>query len=138
ASVTDRDLRLLLCSVAALPSVRTRRSSELVGDLVEIALGDAALEAGAVHVHDEADAVVEGDGERLRAAHATAAAGEGDGAGEGAAEALLGDGGEGLEGALEDALGGDVDPGAGRHLAVHHQALGLELAELGPGGPVAD
>src|SRR5690606_41043155 len=86
ASVTDRDLRLLLCSVAALPSVRTRRSSELVGDLVEIALGDAALEAGAVHVHDEADAVVEGDGEQLRAAHATAAAGAGDVAGEGRSE----------------------------------------------------
>src|SRR5699024_7441053 len=58
---------------------------EVVGDLVAVALGDAALEAGAVHVHDQAHAVVEGDREGLRPAHAAAAAGERDGAGEGAA-----------------------------------------------------
>ncbi len=40
--------------------------------------------------------------------------------------------------ALQDALRADVDPRAGGHLAVHRQALGLELAELGPGRPVAD
>ena len=113
------------------------RVVEVVGDLVAVALGDPALEAGAVHVNDQAHPVVQRHGQRLGAAHAAAAAGEGDGAGEGAAEALLRDGGEGLKGALEDALGGDVDPGPGGHLAVHHQTLGLELAELGPGRPVA-
>src|SRR5699024_10396390 len=107
-------------------------------DLVAVALGDAALEPGAVHVHDQAHPVVEGDREGLRPAHAAAAAGEGDGAREGAAEALPRDRGEGLVGALEDALGGDVYPGAGGHLAVHHQSLRPEPAELGPGGPVAD
>src|SRR5699024_4233171 len=100
------------------------RVLEVVGDLVAVALGDAALEAGAVHVHDQAHAVVEGDRQRLRPAHSAAAAGERDGAGEGAAEALPRDRGEGLVGALEDALGGDVDPGPGGHLAVHHQPLG--------------
>ena len=59
-------------------------------------------------------------------------------AGQGAAEPLLGDGGEGLVGALDDALGADVDPGAGGHLAVHGQAELLQPAELRPGRPVAD
>ena len=74
----------------------------------------------------------------MGAAHAATATGEGDGAGEGAAESFAGDGAEGFEGALEDSLGGDVDPGAGGHLAVHDEAFGFEFAEFGPGGPVAD
>ena len=43
---------------------------------------------------------------------------------------------EGLVGALHDALRADIDPRAGRHLAVHHQALAVELVELVPGRPV--
>lgn len=56
---------------------------------------------------------------------------------EGAAEALASDSCEGLIGALQDALGSDVDPGAYSHLAVHHEALVLELAEVLPVSPVA-
>ena len=37
--------------------------------------------------------------------------------------------GEGLVGALDDALRADVDPAAGGHLAVHHQPLAIELVE---------
>ena len=48
------------------------------------------------------------------------------------------DGTEGLERALQNALGADVDPGSRRHLAVHHQAFGFQLAELLPVGPVTD
>ena len=59
-------------------------------------------------------------------------------AGERAVEALGRDGGERLVGALQDALGADVDPRAGGHLAVHRQAELLEAAELLPVGPVAD
>ena len=44
--------------------------------------------------------------------------------------------GEGFVGALNDALAADVDPRAGRHLAVHHQALAIELVEFVPGRPV--
>ena len=84
------------------------------------------------------DAVVHGDRERLRAAHAAEPRGDGDGAGQGAAEPLVGDRGEGLEGALEDALGADVDPRAGGHLAVHREPEVLEPAELLPVRPVAD
>lgn len=42
---------------------------------------------------------------------------------------------EGLVGALQNALGTDVDPTAGGHLAVHGQAEGFESAEFVPGGP---
>ena len=44
---------------------------------------------------------------------------------------------EGLVGALHDALRADVDPRAGGHLAVHHQALAIELVEVLPGRPLA-
>ena len=54
------------------------------------------------------------------------------------AEALVGHRGEGLERPLQDPLGADVDPRAGRHLAVHRQPEVLEAAELLPVGPVAD
>ena len=43
---------------------------------------------------------------------------------------------EGLVGALHDALGADVDPRAGGHLAVHHQALAVELVEVLPRRPL--
>src|ERR1700682_4704648 len=42
---------------------------------------------------------------------------------------------ERLEGALQNSLAPDVDPGAGGHLAVHRQAERLEAPELLPGGP---
>ena len=114
------------------------RVVEVVGHLVEVAVLDAAVQARRVDVDDQADAVVQRHRERLRAAHAAAAAGDGERAGQGPAEALRGHGGERLVGALQDALGADVDPRAGGHLAVHRQAELLEAAELRPGGPVAD
>ena len=74
--------------------------------------------------------------QRLRAAHAAQAGGEDPAAGHAAAEVLAAGLGEGLVGALHDALGADVDPRAGRHLAVHEQALAVELVEVLPGGPL--
>ena len=56
----------------------------------------------------------------------------------GRAEVLLARGGERLEGALQDPLRADVDPGAGRHLAEHRQPLRLEPAELVPRRPLRD
>src|SRR5699024_997266 len=105
-------------------------------ELVEVALALAAVEAGSVDVDDEAGAAVEGHRQGLGTAHAAAAGGDGQRAGQGAVEAFAGDGAEGLVGALEDALRGDVDPGPGGHLAVHHQPFGLELAEVLPVRPV--
>ena len=83
-------------------------------------------------------AAVHGHGQRLRAAHAAQARGQRDRAGQGSAEALGGDGGEGLVGALQDALGADVDPRARGHLPVHGQAELLQAAELLPGRPLRD
>ena len=50
---------------------------------------------------------------------------------------LLGRRGEGLVGALQDALRADVDPRAGRHLAVHGEAQRVQAAKLVPVVPVA-
>jgi len=43
---------------------------------------------------------------------------------------------KGLIGALNDALGPDIDPRPRRHLAVHGQALAIEFVEMLPGRPV--
>ncbi len=112
--------------------------AQVVGLDVQVAVLDAALDGARVDVDADRDAVVHRDGQRLGTAHAAEAGGEGDGAGQGAAELLCGDGGEGLVGALEDALGADVDPRTRGHLAVHGQAELLQAAELLPVGPVAD
>ena len=106
-----------------------------VGDLVQVAVLEPALRPPRVHLDAQGGAAVAGHGQRLRAAHAAEATGEGDRARQGAAEVLVGDLGEGRVGPLQDPLGADVDPRAGRHLAVHHQALVLELAEVLGGGP---
>ena len=105
---------------------------------VEVAVLDPAGDPGRVALDADRDAVVHGDRERLGAAHAAEPGGQGDRAREGPAERLVGHRGEGLEGALEDALGADVDPRPGGHLAVHRQAEVLQAAELLPVGPVAD
>ena len=112
------------------------RVVEVVGDLVEVAVVEPALRPPGVDLDAQRDAAVAGDGERLGAAHAAETAGQRDGAGEGAAEVLVGDLGEGRERALQDALGADVDPRAGGHLAVHDEAEVLELAEVLGGGPL--
>ena len=49
------------------------RVVEVVGDLVEVAVVDPPAQPRLVDVDDQADAAVERDGERLRAAHAAAA-----------------------------------------------------------------
>ena len=115
-----------------------QRGVEAVGLGVEVAVGDTAVDAGRVEVDTDRHAVVHGDCQRLGPAHPADAGGEGDRSGERAPEPLARDRAEGLEGALQDALCADVDPGACGHLAVHHQAFGLQLAEILPVGPVAD
>ena len=72
----------------------------------------------------------------MGSAHAAQAGGDGECSGEGAAEFAAGDFGEAFVGALQDALGTDVYPGTGGHLAVHHEAFGFEAAEFAPVGPV--
>ncbi len=57
-----------------------QRGVEVGLDLVEVALGLTAVEAGLVDVDDEAGAAVEGDGQGLGPAHAAAAGGDRQGA----------------------------------------------------------
>ena len=111
---------------------------EVLGDGIGIARGDAAFDAATVDVDSQNDAVVKRYGEWLSATHAAHAAGDDKLSLERAAEVPVGEGGKGLEGSLENTLGADVDPTAGGHLAVHHQALAVELVEVFPGGPFAD
>src|SRR5208282_5038407 len=77
-------------------------------------------------------------GERLGAAHAAEPGGEDPAAFEAAAVMPAGGLGEGLEGAADDALAADVDPRAGRHLAVHYEAPAVELVEMLERRPMAD
>src|SRR5450756_2913972 len=67
---------------------------------------------------------------------ATASGGEDHPPAQRPAEVLPGQLRERLVRALEDPLGPDVDPGAGRHLPVHHQAGPFQLAEVLPGRPL--
>ncbi len=75
-------------------------------------------------------------GQRLRAAHAAQAAGENPFSVEIASVMLPSRFSEGFVGTLDDALAADVDPRAGGHLPVHHQALRIELMEVLPRRPV--
>ena len=96
------------------------RLVERIGAPVEIAGLQAHLDAARLTFHREHRGAREGRGKRLGAAHAAEAAGEDPAPCEIAAIMAAPDLDEGLVGALHDALAADVDPGAGRHLAVHH------------------
>ncbi len=76
-------------------------------------------------------------GKRLRAAHAAEARGQDPAARQAAAVMLAAHLDEGFVGALNDPLAADIDPAAGGHLAVHHQALAIELVEMRPRSPSA-
>ncbi len=113
------------------------RLVQRVGRDVDVGGLEPALDARRVDLDAERDAAGHGDGERLGAAHAAEAGREDEAAGQVGAVVLLARGGEGLVGALEDALGADVDPRAGGHLSVHREAESVQPAELVPVGPVA-
>ena len=110
----------------------------VVGLLVQVAELDPPGDPGLVALDADDHAAVHGHGQRLGTAHPAQARGQGDRACQRAAVAFGRDRGERLVGALQDALGADVDPGPGGHLAVHGQAEVLQAAELLPGGPLRD
>jgi hypothetical protein len=112
------------------------RLVEIAGLRIEIARAQPHLDAARLALHGEAGGARHGRGERLRAAHAAEAGGEDPSAGEVTAIVAPADLDEGLVSALNDALRPDIDPGAGRHLAVHHQALAVEFVEVVPGRPM--
>ncbi len=108
---------------------------ERFGRHVEIAGPEPRLDPAGPAFDREAGGTGHGRGQRLRPAHAAQPGGEDPAPGEIAAIMLAPDLDEGLVGALDDALAADIDPGARRHLAVHHQALAVELVEMRPVGP---
>jgi hypothetical protein len=103
----------------------------LRGD-VEIAGVQAHLDPGRLAFDGEHRGTGHGGGQGLRSAHAAEAAREDPAAGEMSAIVAPADLDEGLVGALHDALAADIDPGAGGHLAVHHEAELIELVEVLP------
>ena len=76
-----------------------------------------------------------GPRQRLRPAHAAQPGGQDPPTPEIAAIMPPPDLDEGLVGALHDPLAADIDPGSGRHLAVHHEPLAIELMEMVPARP---
>jgi hypothetical protein len=122
---------------AGAPGRREHRQRlvERGGAPIQVAGGDPLLDPARVALHRDHREAGHGGGQRLGAPHAAQAAGEDPAPAGLAAEVLLGHGAEGLPGPLHDPLAADVDPGAGRHLAVHHQPLSIELVEVLPAGP---
>ena len=109
---------------------------EAVGLQVEIAGGQALVDALLPAFDGEKTRPGKLGGERLGPAHAAEAGGEDPPAGEIAAEVPAAHRHEGLVGPLDDALAADIDPRTGGHLAEHHQALAVEFVEVLPGRPV--
>jgi hypothetical protein len=117
---------------------KRQRFVERTGHPIAVAGFHAPLNPPRIDFDREANAAVERDRQRLRAAHAAEAAGDHEPAGEVAAEMFFADRRERFKRALHDALRADVNPRASGHLAIHHQARGFERVEVFPGGPVAD
>ena len=104
---------------------------------VEIARGEAHVDAALLAFDREHRRARHRRSERLRAAHAAEARREDPLAVRVAAVMLAARLDERFVRALHDALAADVDPRAGRHLAEHHQPLAVELVEVLPASPSA-
>ena len=117
-------------------SIIGERLVERLGLHVEILGLEPHLDAARLALHRQHRGAGHHGGQRLRPAHAAEAGGEDPFAGQAAAVVAPAHLHEGLVGALHDALAADVDPGARRHLPVHHQALAIELVEVLERGPV--
>ena len=104
--------------------------------LVDIPGAQAHLDTALLALDVEAARTGQTRGQWLRAAHAAEPGSQDPATLETAAIVLSPHLHKGLVGALHDALTADVDPAAGGHLAVHHQALAIELVEVFPVGPV--
>ena len=114
------------------------RGVQVVGLAVEVPRLDPALDPRGVDIDAERDAAVHGDRQRLCPAHPAEAAGQRDRPLERPAEALMGTLRERLVRPLQDPLRPDVDPRARRHLPVHRETRGLELAERVPIRPLGN
>ena len=102
---------------------------------IHVVLGDTAVNHALVSVGQNDHSAVHLAGPGLVAAHAAGTGGHEDLAVHVVLPALLqDDGGQGLEGALDHALGADVLPGSGGVLGEDGQVLVLQVIEPLPGG----
>ncbi|EAR52350.1 hypothetical protein OG2516_07732 [Oceanicola granulosus HTCC2516] len=132
--VADQRHRLRLARRGPAPD-HLERLVERAGLGVDVAGAQAEVGAALVALDGEAAGAGHHRGERLGAAHAAEPGGEDPAPREVAAVMLAAGLDEGLVGALHDPLGADVDPAPRGHLAVHGEALAVELVEVLPGGP---
>src|SRR5690606_21907188 len=123
AEHANRDRLLLLAGLVD----NGQRLIEVLRLHIEIAGAQPHLDAARLTFDREQRRTRHGRGQRLRAAHAAQTRGENPFAGKIAAIVSAADLDERLVGALHDALRADVNPRPGRHLAVHHQTLAIEL-----------
>ena len=130
----------MLCRSPAAAAARAQRQRlrRVGGQPVDVADVEPSARAHLVDLDGEADPVVHRHRQRLGAAHPAETGGQRHRPAQRPAEVLAGRLGERLVRALQDALRADVDPRPGGHLAVHRQALPLELAEDLPCRPLAD
>ena len=106
------------------------------GLLVEVAGAQPEVDAALLAFDVEGTCAGKAGCQRLRAAHAAKTSGEHPAPAQIALKVLTAGLDKGLVGALHNALGADVDPAAGGHLTVHHQASAVELIEVLPVGPL--
>ena len=104
---------------------------------VAVAGFEPLLNALGIDVDAEKRRARHGCRERLRATHAAHSAGNDQFARQISAKMFVSGRVKCLKGALHDSLRADVNPRAGRHLSVHHQAGALEFVEFLPVGPSA-
>ena len=112
---------------------RVDHRQRVVEDLrlrVEISCAQPHLDARGLAFDGEHRGARHDGGERLRAAHAAKPAVRIQRPARSTAIMLAAHLGEGFVRALNDSLAADIDPAAGRHLAVHHQALAIERVEM--------
>jgi hypothetical protein len=108
---------------------------QALGGLVQIAGAQPHLDPRGLALDGQARGPGHHRRQGLGPAHAAQARRQQPLAGQVAAMVLAAHLDEGLVGALHDALGADIDPRAGGHLAVHGQALAIQLVEVLPGRP---
>ena len=99
-------------------------------DSIDVSRFQPSLRPAGIHFDDQGHALVHRDRQRLSTAHPAETAGQHDLPLETVPALLRGESAERLVRALKNALRADVDPAAGRHLAVHDQALGGQLVEV--------
>jgi len=113
-----------------------QRVVEIVGLIVEVLGAQTEIDARLLAFDVQRTGTGKGGRQRLRTAHAAQPRGEDPFALQRPSVVLAPSLDEGFVGALHDALAADVDPRASGHLAVHHQALAVELVEVLPGAPL--